>query len=136
MFPNAGAGAEGGRRVTATGADLTFFLPHPAANMEITVIQIKARSIRCDNILTSRFGFTANSPMQPWQQVYDPLGNVWLSTISAALPVCLLFYLLAIRRTAAHRAAIYASLLCIALAAFEFHMSVAKLAGAERSCKV
>lgn len=71
--------------------------------------------------------------MQPWQQVYDPLGNVWLSTISAALPVCLLFYLLAIRKTAAHRAAIYASLLCVALAAFEFHMPASKIAGAVAS---
>jgi lactate permease len=71
--------------------------------------------------------------MQPWQQIYDPLGNVWLSTLSAALPVCLLFYLLAIRRTAAHWAAIDASLLCIALAAFEFHMPASKIAGAVAS---
>src|SRR5258708_2175280 len=66
----------------------------------------------------------------PWQQIYDPLGNVWLSTLSAALPVCLLFYLLAIRRTPAHLAAVFASLLCMALAAFEFHMPVSKIAGA------
>src|SRR3954451_13872430 len=71
--------------------------------------------------------------MQPWQQIYDPLGNVWLTTITAALPVCLLFYLLAVRRTPAHRAAIYASLLCVALAAFEFHMPASKIAGAVAS---
>ncbi len=58
---------------------------------------------------------------------------MWLSTLSAALPVCLLFYLLAIRRTPAHFAAIYASLLCIALAAFEFHMPASKIAGAVAS---
>jgi lactate permease len=69
----------------------------------------------------------------PWYQVYDPLGNVWLSTLSAALPVCLLFYLLAIRRTPAHWAAVYASLLCIALAAFEFHMPAGKIVGAAAS---
>jgi len=68
--------------------------------------------------------------MGPWQQIYDPFGNVWLSTLSAALPVCLLFYLLAVRRTKAHWAAIWASLLCIALAAFEFGMPWPKIGGA------
>ena len=71
--------------------------------------------------------------MQGWQQIYDPLGNVWLSTLSAALPVTLLFYLLAVRRIPAHLAAVYASLLCIALAAFEFHMPATKIAGAAAS---
>lgn len=68
--------------------------------------------------------------MGPWQQVYNPLGNVWLSTISAALPVCLLFYLLAVRRVPAHWAAIWSSLLCVALAAFEFGMPWPKIGGA------
>ncbi len=66
----------------------------------------------------------------PWQQIYDPLGNVWLSTLSAALPIFLLFYLLAIRRIPAHLAAVFASLLCIGLAAFEFGMPAEKIAGA------
>ena len=37
------------------------------------------------------------------------------------------------RRIAAHRAAVYASLLCVALAAFEFHMPASKIAGAVAS---
>jgi lactate permease len=69
----------------------------------------------------------------PWQQIYDPLGNVWLSTISAAIPVCVLFYLLAIRRTPAHLAAVYAAVVCMAMAAVEFHMPVEKIAGAAAS---
>ncbi len=71
--------------------------------------------------------------MGPWQQTYNPLGNVWLSTISAALPVCLLFYLLAIRRVRAHWAAIWGSALCVALAAFEFGMPWPKIGGAVAS---
>jgi hypothetical protein len=49
------------------------------------------------------------------------------------LPVCLLIYLLAVWRIAAHKAAVYASLLCVALAAFEFHMPASKIAGAVAS---
>src|SRR5439155_19946172 len=60
----------------------------------------------------------------------DPLGNVWLSTLSAALPICLLFYLLAVRRMPAHLAALLPSFLCMTLAAFEFHMPVEKIAAA------
>lgn len=31
----------------------------------------------------------------PWTQVYDPLGHWWLSTLMAALPIIVLFTLLA-----------------------------------------
>lgn len=36
-----------------------------------------------------------------WIQNYNPLGNVALSIVAAAFPVCLLFYLLAVRKTVA-----------------------------------
>lgn len=68
--------------------------------------------------------------MQPWNQNYDPFGNAWLSTITAALPVILLFYLLAVRRIQAYRAALYASALCVLLALFVFHMPWRMAAGA------
>ena len=45
---------------------------------------------------------------QVWQQNFDPLGNRWLSTLAALIPVCTLFYFLAVRRIPAWQAAIYA----------------------------
>jgi lactate permease len=54
--------------------------------------------------------------MTPWVQNYNPLGNQVLSTIVAAIPVCLLFYLLAVRKILAHRAAVYAFLVAVGLA--------------------
>lgn len=68
--------------------------------------------------------------MQTWTQNYDPLGNAALSTMVSAIPVTLLFYLLAIRKTAAHRAAIYALLACIAVALAVFRMPPQMVAGA------
>ena len=41
----------------------------------------------------------------PWIQVYDPLGNAWLSTLAAALPTGLLLVTLGLLRWPAHRAA-------------------------------
>ena len=67
-----------------------------------------------------------------WSQNYDPLGNVYLSTMAAAIPAVCLFYLLAIRRTAAWRAAIYAFAVAIVVALGIFRMPaqmVARLNG-------
>ena len=52
----------------------------------------------------------------PWVQTYNPLGNGVLSTVAAAVPVGLLFYLLAVRKTIAWRAAVYEFLAAVALA--------------------
>ena len=41
----------------------------------------------------------------PWIQVYDPVGNAWLSTLAAALPTALLLVTLGLLRWPAHRAA-------------------------------
>ena len=43
--------------------------------------------------------------MQPWPQVYAPLGHWLISAAVAAIPIVVLFYLLAIRRTSAPVAA-------------------------------
>jgi lactate permease len=54
--------------------------------------------------------------MNGWIQDYNPLGMTWLSTLAAALPVLTLFYLLAVKKILAHRAAVYAFIAALALA--------------------
>lgn len=72
-------------------------------------------------------------PPHIWQQNYDPFGNVWISTIVAAVPLLLLFYLLAVRRTAAHIAATLAAMTCALIAVLIFHMPLTMAAGAVAS---
>jgi len=67
---------------------------------------------------------------ESWVQNYNPLGFAPLSTAAAALPVCLLFYLLAVRKTIAWRAAVYAFLAAVALAVTVFGMPVPMVAAA------
>jgi lactate permease len=65
-----------------------------------------------------------------WQQNIDPLGNAWLSTLAAAIPVCTIFFFLAVIRSAAWRAAMYGFVAAIAVALFVFHMPPLMIAGA------
>lgn len=65
---------------------------------------------------------------QTWIQNYNPLGNTVLSTAVAAIPVCLLFYLLAVRRMIAYRAAVCGFLAAIVLALAVFRMPSAMVA--------
>jgi lactate permease len=67
---------------------------------------------------------------QPWLQNFDPLGNPLLSTLAAAVPVCSLFYFLAVRRTPAWRAAIYAFAVALVVALAVFRMPAVMVAGA------
>ncbi|PYT17567.1 MAG: L-lactate permease [Acidobacteria bacterium] len=67
---------------------------------------------------------------QPWLQNFDPLGNRWLSTLAAAIPVCTLFFFLAVRRAPAWRAAVYAFLAAVAVALAVFRMPPVMVAGA------
>jgi len=41
----------------------------------------------------------------PWSQIYDPLGQPWLSTILASLPIVVLLGALAVFKIKAHLAA-------------------------------
>ena len=67
---------------------------------------------------------------QPWLQNVDPLGNPILSTLAAAVPVCALFYFLAVRRSAAWRAAVYAFVVAVLIALAVFRMPPIMVAGA------
>jgi lactate permease len=60
-----------------------------------------------------------------WTQVYNPLGNAWLSTLAAAVPVAVLLVALAFFHIRAHLAAGMALLLGIAVAALVFRMPAA-----------
>ncbi|MBS0522861.1 MAG: L-lactate permease [Proteobacteria bacterium] len=55
-----------------------------------------------------------------WNQVYNPLGNEWLSTLVAAIPVVVLLALIASGKVKAHLAAVIAlaAAICIAIWAF------------------
>jgi lactate permease len=70
---------------------------------------------------------------QPWVQNFNPLGNVILSTLAAAVPVCTLFYFLAVRRTAAWLAAVFGFAAAVIVAIAVFRMPVHMVAGAVAS---
>ncbi len=57
-----------------------------------------------------------------WNQIYDPLGHWWLSTLVAALPVVVLLGLLAGFKVRAHICAIAGAATAIFCAVFVFHM--------------
>jgi lactate permease len=57
-----------------------------------------------------------------WTQVYDPLNSWPLSTLIAAIPVVVLFYLLAVRGTRPHWAAMISGAVAIILATVVFTM--------------
>jgi lactate permease len=55
-----------------------------------------------------------------WSQVYNPLGNEWLSTLMAAIPVVVLLVLIATNKVKPHLAAVVALIaaICIAIGVF------------------
>ena len=59
-----------------------------------------------------------------WNQVYNPLGNLGLSALVAAIPLFILLYMLGVRRSKGHYAAIGATLAALLLAIFVWGMPV------------
>ncbi|TMJ33020.1 MAG: L-lactate permease [Alphaproteobacteria bacterium] len=57
-----------------------------------------------------------------WNQIYNPLGNEWLSTLVAAVPVVVLLALIASGKVKAHVAALIALVAAICIAIWAFTM--------------
>ncbi len=64
--------------------------------------------------------------MQTWNQIYDPMGNLALSALMAAIPIIFFFLALAVLRIKGHVAAAVTLLLAIAVAIFAYGMPVAQ----------
>jgi lactate permease len=62
-----------------------------------------------------------------WVQIYDPLGNAWVSTLAAALPIVLLLFTLAVLEWKAHWAALagLSAALFISIAVYGMPVSAA-----------
>ena len=60
--------------------------------------------------------------MQPWPQLYDPLGNLWLSALIAAIPLIFFFVALAVFRLKGHVAGTVTVLLALGVAVGFYQM--------------
>lgn len=67
--------------------------------------------------------------MPTWTQVYDPLGHWWLSALVAALPIIVLFTLMAGLRVKPHWSALAGAGTAVLVACFVFHMPASLAAG-------
>ena len=62
--------------------------------------------------------------MQAWQQIYDPVGNLWLSSLVAAIPIIFFFVALTLLRLKGHVAGTITVLLALLVAVFFYGMPV------------
>ncbi|WP_348697158.1 lactate permease LctP family transporter [Duganella fentianensis] len=64
--------------------------------------------------------------MQPWNQIYDPMGSLALSALMAAVPIIFFFVALAVLRIKGHVAAAVTLVLSLAVAIFAYGMPVSQ----------
>jgi len=67
--------------------------------------------------------------MPTWTQIYDPFGHWWLSALVAALPIVVLFTMMAGFRVKPHWAALSGAATAVLVACFAFHMPLSLAAG-------
>ena len=65
-----------------------------------------------------------------WTQIYDPLGNVFLSTLAAALPVAVLLGAIALGKLKIHTAALTGLAVAVLVALSVFGMPASMVAAA------
>jgi L-lactate transport len=63
--------------------------------------------------------------MQPWQQIYDPAGNLWISALIAAIPIIFFFAALTVLRLKGHIAGTITVILALAIAILFYGMPAA-----------
>lgn len=62
--------------------------------------------------------------MQHWQQIYDPMGNIWLSSAIALIPIIFFFLALAVFRLKGSVAGTITVILALLVALFSYQMPV------------
>ena len=62
--------------------------------------------------------------MQPWQQIYDPLDNIWLSSLIASIPIIFFFFALIKLKMKGYLAATFTVALALMVALFLYRMPV------------
>ena len=62
--------------------------------------------------------------MQNWQQLYDPLDNIWLSSLIAALPILFFFFALTRLRLKGYIAGTITVLIALAVALLFYRMPI------------
>jgi len=76
--------------------------------------------IQTEKLRSTRKDFT----LQTWQQVYDPAGNIWLSSLIAALPIFFFFVALAVLRMKGHLAGTLTVVLALLVSIFFYKMPI------------
>ncbi|KRG64089.1 L-lactate permease [Stenotrophomonas humi] len=68
--------------------------------------------------------------MQPWEQLYDPAGNLWLSSLIALLPIAFFFVALAVLRMKGWLAGTITVVIALAVALLFYRMPLEQALGA------